>query len=149
MRIFVTGASGFVGGAAAKHFVEQGRDVRAMSRSRLVPGKTMMAAFIVAIRGTVLQATLLAMRRAVLGLSVAPVEAIVDGNQCPTLACPVHAIYGERDALYKSWITDLEAAYRRVTPDLRGFALIEGAGHWVQFEAPERFDAELARALVD
>lgn len=67
----------------------------------------------------------------------------------PAIACPVHAIYGERDALYKSWITDLEAAYRRVTPDLRGFALIEGAGHWVQFEAPERFDAELARALVD
>jgi nucleoside-diphosphate-sugar epimerase len=33
MRIFVTGASGFVGGAAAKHFVAQGHDVRAMSRS--------------------------------------------------------------------------------------------------------------------
>ncbi|WP_395648014.1 NAD-dependent epimerase/dehydratase family protein [Terricaulis sp.] len=33
MRIFITGASGFVGGAAAKHFVAQGHDVRAMSRS--------------------------------------------------------------------------------------------------------------------
>ncbi|MGQ0533495.1 MAG: NAD-dependent epimerase/dehydratase family protein [Caulobacteraceae bacterium] len=33
MRIFVTGASGFVGGAAAKHFASQGNDVRAMSRS--------------------------------------------------------------------------------------------------------------------
>ena len=32
MRIFVTGASGFGGGAAAKHFVAQGHDVRAMSR---------------------------------------------------------------------------------------------------------------------
>jgi nucleoside-diphosphate-sugar epimerase len=33
MRIFITGASGFVGGAAARHFVAQGHDVRAMSRS--------------------------------------------------------------------------------------------------------------------
>ncbi len=33
MRIFVTGASGFVGGAATKHFVGLGHDARAMSRS--------------------------------------------------------------------------------------------------------------------
>ena len=46
----------------------------------------------------ILRATLLAMRRAVEALSVVPTEAIVDGNQCPTLACPVHAIVkGDRD----------------------------------------------------
>jgi nucleoside-diphosphate-sugar epimerase len=33
MRIFVTGASGFVGGAAARKFVASGHEVRAMSRS--------------------------------------------------------------------------------------------------------------------
>lgn len=33
MRIFVTGASGFVGGAATKRFVTDGHDVTAMSRS--------------------------------------------------------------------------------------------------------------------
>jgi ribonuclease HII len=46
----------------------------------------------------ILQATLLAMRRAVEALSVLPVEALVDGNQCPRLACPVYAIVkGDRD----------------------------------------------------
>jgi nucleoside-diphosphate-sugar epimerase len=33
MRIFVTGASGFVGGAATQRLTDQGHDVRAMSRS--------------------------------------------------------------------------------------------------------------------
>ncbi len=38
------------------------------------------------------------MRRAVEALSVLPLEALVDGNQCPQLACPVHAIVkGDRD----------------------------------------------------
>jgi nucleoside-diphosphate-sugar epimerase len=33
MKIFITGASGFVGGAAAKYFVSKGHEVIAMSRS--------------------------------------------------------------------------------------------------------------------
>jgi nucleoside-diphosphate-sugar epimerase len=37
--IFVTGASGFVGGAAVKQFVAQGHDVRAMSRSQSADAK--------------------------------------------------------------------------------------------------------------
>lgn len=46
----------------------------------------------------ILQATLLAMRRAVGALGMVPTEALVDGNQCPQLACPVHAIVkGDRD----------------------------------------------------
>ncbi len=46
----------------------------------------------------ILRATLLAMRRAVEALGVVPGEALVDGNQCPTLACPVYAIVkGDRD----------------------------------------------------
>lgn len=40
----------------------------------------------------ILQATLLAMRRAVDSLAIAPSEVLVDGNQCPVLACPVRAI---------------------------------------------------------
>ncbi|WP_245785151.1 alpha/beta fold hydrolase [Paracidovorax wautersii] len=65
----------------------------------------------------------------------------------PRVACPVHAIYGERDALYKSWITALEAAYVAAVPDFRGFVLIPDAGHWVQFERPEALQAALLAAL--
>ncbi|MDE2003761.1 MAG: ribonuclease HII [Betaproteobacteria bacterium] len=46
----------------------------------------------------ILQATLLAMRRAVEALQVRPVRALVDGNRCPELACPARAIIrGDRD----------------------------------------------------
>ncbi len=40
----------------------------------------------------ILQASLLAMRRAVLGLPFVPEHAQVDGNHCPQLPCPVEAI---------------------------------------------------------
>jgi len=40
----------------------------------------------------ILQATLLAMKRAVEGLSTAPTHALVDGNKAPDLACPVTTI---------------------------------------------------------
>jgi len=40
----------------------------------------------------ILQATLLAMRRAVEALQVQPAEALIDGNRCPALAIPARAI---------------------------------------------------------
>lgn len=40
----------------------------------------------------ILQASLLAMRRAVARLAVAPASALVDGNVCPALNCPVQAV---------------------------------------------------------
>jgi len=45
----------------------------------------------------ILQATLLAMRRAVLGLSVPPAEVLIDGNRCPVLELPMRAIIGGDD----------------------------------------------------
>ena len=46
----------------------------------------------------ILQATLLAMRRACEGLGFVPDEAWVDGDRCPALACPARAIVkGDRD----------------------------------------------------
>lgn len=40
----------------------------------------------------ILQASLLAMRRAVLALTTAPEYALIDGNKCPELPCPAQAI---------------------------------------------------------
>ena len=46
----------------------------------------------------ILQATMLAMRRAFAGLTIAPGEAWIDGNRCPGLACVARAIVkGDRD----------------------------------------------------
>lgn len=45
-------------------------------------------------RINILQATLLAMARAVEGLSMAPIEVLVDGNRCPSIDHPVRAIVG-------------------------------------------------------
>ena len=45
-------------------------------------------------RLNILQASLLAMQRAVSGLGVTPQKALVDGNKCPVLNCPVEAIVG-------------------------------------------------------
>lgn len=49
----------------------------------------------------ILQATLLAMRRAVMGLRLKPVRVLVDGNQLPRLDVPAEAIV-KGDALVKS-----------------------------------------------
>ena len=43
-------------------------------------------------RINILQATFLAMQRAVAGLAVVPESALVDGNRCPRLAMPVEAV---------------------------------------------------------
>ncbi len=84
----------------------------------------------------ILQATLLAMRRAVLALAVAPQQALIDGNHCPSLSCPARAVVGgdrdvaaisaasilaktARDAL----LVELDARY-----PLYGFARNKGYG---------------------
>jgi ribonuclease HII len=42
----------------------------------------------------ILQATLLAMQRAVAGLALMPTEVLIDGNRCPRLDLPMRAIVG-------------------------------------------------------
>jgi len=45
-------------------------------------------------RINILQASLLAMQRAVNALGIAPERALIDGNRCPKLPCPAEAIVG-------------------------------------------------------
>ena len=45
-------------------------------------------------RLNILEATMLAMQRAVEALPLCPAHAVVDGNRCPSLAVPVEAIIG-------------------------------------------------------
>ena len=62
------------------------------------------------------------------------------------LKCPVYAVYGREDALYRGKLDLLQAALEKA-PHFRGLALIEGAGHWVQFERAGAFDEALLAAL--
>ena len=45
-------------------------------------------------RLNIFQATLLAMQRAILALTVVPHEALIDGLHCPSLPCPATAVVG-------------------------------------------------------
>jgi pimeloyl-ACP methyl ester carboxylesterase len=65
----------------------------------------------------------------------------------PHIACPVHVIYGEWDALYKGCMSEVEKIFKKVTPHLASWQLVSGSGHWVQFEAPEAFQLALKKTL--
>ena len=60
--------------------------------------------------------------------------------------CPVHAIYGREDALYRQRQDALLRALH-AAPHFEGLQWIESAGHWVQFESPAAFDAVLLGIL--
>lgn len=64
----------------------------------------------------------------------------------PELRAPLFGIWGELDALYVGLVDRIEPALRSA-PSFRSLQVIEGAGHWVQFEEASRFDAALALAL--
>ena len=62
--------------------------------------------------------------------------------------CPVHAIYGSEDALYRGKLDALAAAVRRAR-NFRTLTLIDSAGHWVQFERADAFNQALLAALSE
>jgi len=78
------------------------------------------------------------------GRSLARTDALA--QSLTRLKCPVHAVYGREDALYRGKLELLQAALEKAA-DFRGLALIEDAGHWVQFERADAFDKALLAAL--
>ena len=59
--------------------------------------------------------------------------------------CEVHGIWGEKDALYEGALHLLPNLLSEC--QLMNFEVIEGAGHWVQFEAADAFNQTLLRYL--
>lgn len=65
----------------------------------------------------------------------------------PQLQVPVSAIYGEHDALYKGRLPELQAAMQRKAAHWGQWHTVAGAGHWVQYEAAQTFNAALLEIL--
>jgi ribonuclease HII len=78
-------------------------------------------------RINILQATLLAMARAVAGLPMPPQHVLVDGSHCPTLLCSVEAVIGG-DRRYAS--ISAASILAKVTRDAEMVAL---DGHYPQY----------------
>jgi 2-hydroxy-6-oxonona-2,4-dienedioate hydrolase len=65
----------------------------------------------------------------------------------PKLQVPVSAIYGEHDALYRSRLPELQAAMQGWALRWGQWCSVPGAGHWVQYEAADRFNRALSAML--
>jgi 2-hydroxy-6-oxonona-2,4-dienedioate hydrolase len=61
----------------------------------------------------------------------------------PAVKARLDGIWGERDATAWPHLDDRARALREIQPEAR-FEVIPGAGHWVQYEAADRFNALLA-----
>jgi 2-hydroxy-6-oxonona-2,4-dienedioate hydrolase len=61
----------------------------------------------------------------------------------PLIKARIDGIWGERDATAYPHLDDRARALRHIQPDAR-FEVIPGAGHWVQYEAADRFNPLLA-----
>ena len=61
----------------------------------------------------------------------------------PLITARLDGIWGERDATAYPHLDQRAQILRSVQPNAR-FAVVPGAGHWVQFEAADRFNALMA-----
>lgn len=65
----------------------------------------------------------------------------------PHLPVPVSAVYGEHDALYRGRLPELQSAMQAVSVQWGQWQTVPEAGHWVQYEAADRFNAALLNIL--
>jgi len=65
----------------------------------------------------------------------------------PQLQATVSAIYGEQDALYRGRLPELQAALQNLPVKRGQWHTVPGAGHWVQFEDSQGFNAALLSTL--
>jgi 2-hydroxy-6-oxonona-2,4-dienedioate hydrolase len=71
---------------------------------------------------------------------------VILAQTLPRIRCPVAAVYGEKDALYRETLDALQPLLARA-PGFTELVFVPGAGHWVQYEAPQALDAEVLRLL--
>jgi 2-hydroxy-6-oxonona-2,4-dienedioate hydrolase len=66
----------------------------------------------------------------------------------PKVEAPLAGIWGEYDATAFPHVAARGELLRQIQPGA-AFEVIQGAGHWVQYEAPEAFNAVLLRLLAE
>jgi pimeloyl-ACP methyl ester carboxylesterase len=64
----------------------------------------------------------------------------------PAVTAPLKTVWGSRDVLARPSLDERLAILRRHHPELQ-VRIVEGAGHWVMYEAPEAFCAALIELL--
>jgi pimeloyl-ACP methyl ester carboxylesterase len=64
----------------------------------------------------------------------------------PRMSCPLSAIYGSADKSIGPHLQTRIDYFRALHRDAN-FAIVSGAGHWLQYEAPAAFEAALTSVL--
>lgn len=60
--------------------------------------------------------------------------------------CPIAGVWGEKDIIARDHMPTRVDLFRGIQPDCP-FEVIEGAGHWVMYESPERFNEVVLKML--
>ena len=66
----------------------------------------------------------------------------------PRVKARVSAVFGEHDALYRERLSAVREALPRWAPQWGQWHTVPGAGHWVQYEAAQAFNAALHTQLI-